>query len=126
MVALGTGLRCSELFALKWEDVRWDELTLSVCRAIVDGTVGDVKAKYSEAGLPLDPALAEILFNWKSKSLFGQDSDWVFASPQMAGELPLRSGRMLARQIKPAAAAAQIAGETGWHSFRHTYSSMLR
>src|SRR5579863_7531002 len=28
--------------------------------------------------------------------------------------------------IKPAAAAAQIGTEIGWHTFRHTYSSMLR
>ena len=43
----------------------------------------------------------------------------------MTGELPLRSDRMLAKQIKPAAAAAQIGAEIGWHTFRHTYSSML-
>ena len=33
---------------------------------------------------------------------------------------------MLARQIKPAAAAAQLGSDIGWHRFRHTYSSMLR
>lgn len=126
VVALGTGLRCSELFALKWEDINWEELSLSVRRAIVDGVVGDVKTKYSESRLPLDPALAEVLFNWKRKTLFAQNHDWVFASAQKAGELPLRSHKMLARQIKPAAAAAQIGTEIGWHTFRHTYSSMLR
>ena len=126
IVALGTGLRCSELFALKWEDIHWKELILSVSRAIVDGVVGDVKTKYSESGLPLDPALAEILFSWHRKSQFGQNDDWVFASAQTAGKLPLRSCRMLARQIKPAAEAAHIGAEIGWHTFRHTYSSMLR
>jgi len=34
----------------------------------VDGKVGDVKTKYSQSGLPLDPALAEILFTWKRAS----------------------------------------------------------
>ena len=33
---------------------------------------------------------------------------------------------MLARQIKSAADAAQIGSDIGWHTFRHTYSSMLR
>jgi integrase len=126
VIALGTGLRCSELFALKWEDINWEDLSLSVRRAIVDGVVGDVKTKYSESRLSLDPALAEILLNWKRKSLFAQGDDWVFASAQKAGELPLRSHRMLARQIKPAAAAAKIGTDIGWHTFRHTYSSMLR
>jgi integrase len=63
IVALSTGLRCSELFALKWLDFDWEQLTVLVRRAIVDGVVGDVKTKYSQSGLPLDPALAEILFN---------------------------------------------------------------
>jgi integrase len=126
IVALSTGLRCSELFALKWLDFDWDQLTVLVRRAIVDGVVGDVKTKYSRSGLPLDPALAEILFTWKRTSQFGQDHDWVLASPQKAGEFPLRSTAMLENQIKPAAKAAQIGNDVGWHTFRHTYSTMLR
>ncbi len=119
-------MRCSELFALRWLDFNWDQLTVSVRRAIVDGVVGDVKTKYSQSGLPLDPALAEILFNWKRASQFGQESDWVFASSQKAGELPFRSSAMLANQIKPAAKAAELGDDIGWHTFRHTYSSLLR
>jgi integrase len=126
IVALGTGLRCSELFALKWLDFNWETLTVLVQRAIVDGVVGEVKTKYSRSGLPLDPALAEILFNWKRATQFGRDSDWVFASSQKAGELPFRSTSMLATQIKPAAAIAKLGTNVGWHTFRHTYSSMLR
>jgi integrase len=126
IVALSTGLRCSELFALKWLDFDWQNLTVLVRRAIVDGVVGNVKTKYSQSGLPLDQALAEVLFNWKRESQFGQESDWVFASSQKAGELPLRSSSMLATQIKPAAKTAGIGGDVGWHTFRHTYSSLLR
>jgi integrase len=126
IVALGTGLRCSELFALKWEDINWDELTLSVHRAIVDGVVGDVKTKYSLCGLPLDPALADVLLTWNQASQFREEADWVFASPLKAGELPLRSTAMLETQIKPAVVRANLGGRIGWHTFRHSYSSMLR
>jgi integrase len=56
---LATALRCSELFALKWRDVLWDDLTLLVRRAIVTGIVSDVTTKYSCAGMPLDPGLAD-------------------------------------------------------------------
>jgi integrase len=49
---LATGLRCSELLALKWCDVLWDDLTLLVRRGIVNGAVSDVKTKYSNAGIP--------------------------------------------------------------------------
>jgi len=75
IVAVSTGLRCSELFALRWQDVQWDQFTLLVRRAIVAGIVCDVKTKYSQSGLPLDPVLAEILLNWKRASRFGQDDD---------------------------------------------------
>lgn len=126
IVALSTGLRCSELFALKWLDFDWENLTMLVRRAIVDAVVGEVKTKYSQSGLPLDPALAEVLFNWKRVSQFGKETDWVFASSQKAGELPFRSSSMLATQIKPAAEAASLGNDVGWHTFRHTYSSMLR
>ena len=126
VMALSTGLRSSELFALKWADVDWNQLTLLVRRAIVDGVVGDVKTKYSQSGLPLDPALAEMLFNWKRASEFGREEDWVFASPQKAGEAPLRSTAVLENHIKPAAVSAGLGGNVGWHTFRHTYSSMLR
>jgi integrase len=126
IVALSTGLRCSELFALKWLDFNWEQMTVLVRRAIVDGVVGDVKTKYSQSGLPLDPALAEVLFAWKRASTFGHEADWVFASSQNAGELPLRSSKMLETQIKPAAMAAELGEGIGWHTFRHTYSCMLR
>ena len=126
VMAVSTGLRCSELFALKWLDFDWDRLTLFVRRAVVDGVVGDVKTKYSQSGLPLDPALAEILFTWKRASEFGREEDWVFASPLKAGEAPLRATAALANHIKPATTRAGIRGNLGWHTFRHTYSSMLR
>jgi integrase len=125
VMALSTGLRCSELFALKWLDVDWEKLTLLVRRAIVDGVVGDVKTKYSQSGLPLDPVLAEILFTWKRASRFGREADWVFASAQKAGELPLRSTAVLENHLKPGAKTAGLGSGVGWHTFRHTYSSML-
>ena len=124
--ALSTGLRCSELFALKWLDFNWDQLTVLVRRAIVDGVVGEVKTKYSKSGLPIDPSLAAVLLDWKRSSHFAADSDWVFASSQKAGELPLRATSLLERYVKPAAKTAKLAGQIGWHTFRHTYSSMLR
>jgi integrase len=126
IVALSTGLRCSDLFALKWLDFNWDDLSILVRRGIVDSVVGEVKTKYSQAGLPLDPALAEILFTWKRTSVFAREGDWVFASQYKAGELPLRPTAVLEDYIKPASVAAGLGNNVGWHTFRHTYSSTLR
>ena len=104
MVALGiaTGLRCSELFALKWGDLDWENSTMSVQRAVVDGVVDEVKTKYSKAGLPLDPALAEMLLHWKAQSKFESDEDSVFASWRSLGKKPLRSTSVLENVLKPA------------------------
>jgi integrase len=52
------------------------------------GIVSDVKTKYSNAGIPLDPALAEVLQNWRRKTLFKNPEDWVFASLYVAGRKP--------------------------------------
>ena len=121
---LATGLRCSELFALQWRDVLWDELTLLVRRAIVTGVPNDVKTKYSNAGMPLDPALAEVLRKWRRKTLFKNPEDWVFASPFRAGTTPWDPWSAARRHIIPAAIRCGI-GRIGWHSFRHSFRTLL-
>ena len=85
---LARGLRCSDLFALQWRDVLWEDRTLLVRRGIVNGVVSDVKTKYSNAGIPLDPAVAEILRKCHQKTPFKSLGDWVFASPFKAGSAP--------------------------------------
>jgi len=95
---IATGLRCSELLALKWCDVNWSALTVSIRRAIVDAVVDDVKTKSSKAGLPLDPDLAELLMRWRSITEFNRDEDWVFASPFQAGQMPYRPWRYSATE----------------------------
>ena len=124
MTAMCLGLRCSELLALKWSDFDWETLTLLVQRAVVAGRVDTVKTKYSKTRVPLDPALAENMLNWKNRSQFNADEDWVFASPYQAGEMPYSSWGIQQRQIKTAARQAGL-GPIGWHTFRHSYRSWL-
>lgn len=124
LAAMCLGLRVSELFALKWSDFDWKELTLSVQRGIVRGRVDEVKTEASHAHVPLDADLATVFFNWRRKTQFGKDADWVFASPAKAGEVPYLSATILTNHIKPAAKRAGL-GEIGWHTFRHSYRSWL-
>jgi len=124
LLDLATGLRCSELFALKWCDVIWDDLTLLVRRAIVDTVESDVKTVYSRAGMPLDPALAEVLLNWQRTSEFNKPEHWIFASPYKAGKKPRHPWRVQQQHISPAAVRCGI-GHIGWHTFRHTFRSLL-
>lgn len=54
------------------------------------------------------------------------DSDWAFASSTMKGTQPYWPDNLLKRYIKPAAKKAGIHKKIGWHTFRHTYSTLLR
>ena len=121
---LATGLRCSELLALKWCDVLWDDLMLVVRRGIVNCVVSDVKTKYSNAGIPLDPALAEVLRKWQRRTPFKSPGDWVFASPFKAGNAPWYPWGV--QQVHITAAGFRCGfGRIGWHTFRHTFRTLL-
>jgi integrase len=86
------------LAALKWSDFDWGKLSVYIRRAIVSGHVDDVKTEYSEAPLPLDPALAEVIFEWKRKTQSAADLDFVFASPFMGGKKPYTPWNMHASE----------------------------
>ncbi|MGA9647004.1 MAG: hypothetical protein WBQ76_13885 [Candidatus Korobacteraceae bacterium] len=64
------------------------------------------------------------MLDWRSKSQFNADSDWVWASPHVAGEMPLYFNAIHRDYIVPASLAAGL-GKIGWHTFRHTYRRWL-
>ena len=115
------GLRVSELLGLQWGDIDFENLTVKIQRGVVEGKVNLTKTEASEGCLPLDPGLAETLLAHRVASKFVADSDFVFAGD--AGK-PRWKDCILADYIKPAAARANI-GKVGWHTFRHTYSTLL-
>lgn len=60
----------------------------------------------------------------ESQDWFHSDSDFVFASPFMAGEKPYTPWNMQHNHLKPAAIRAGL-GPIGWHTLRHTYRAWL-
>jgi integrase len=61
LVAVGTGLRQSELFGLKWGDIDFQQGTMNVARSIVNGVVGYCKTESSQKPVPLHPILGNVL-----------------------------------------------------------------
>ncbi len=119
------GVRREEVWALMWSDFDFVNNTVMIQRSIVGGKVfPTVKTDASEAPLPLDPGLVTLLLRWRSTSQFGKDSDWVWASPFSAGEMPLYFNAIQRDYIIPAAIKAGLA-RIGRHCFRHTYRSWL-
>jgi integrase len=120
-----TGLRRSELLALKWEDIDFERLQIDVRRSIYLNVVGNCKTEASRKPVPLDLTLAAELWSWKQDSVYRQPQDWVFASPHSRGRNPYWPDILLSRVIRPAALRAGIRKHIGWHTFRHSFSTML-
>ncbi len=77
-----TGLRRSELFALKWCDVDFSNLQIDVVRSIYLRTIGNCKTEASCKPVPLDLHVAADLWLWKESSHYRDPEDWIFASPR--------------------------------------------
>ncbi|HEY2496444.1 MAG TPA: site-specific integrase [Candidatus Angelobacter sp.] len=127
IVGMCLGLRLSEILALQWSDIDWEDMSLSVERGIVNGRLGPVKTEYSDAPAPVDPALLEILLGWKRTTEFAGDGDWIFASPFKCGRAPYFP-TAIRRKIHAAARLAGLdkllKGEPT-KILRHTYRSWL-
>jgi len=64
-----TGLRRSELFALKWGDVDFANRTMNVSRSIYGQVSGNCKTEASRKPVPLALYVAADLLSWRAKSL---------------------------------------------------------
>ena len=115
------GLRVCELLGLQWGDIDFENLAVKIQRSWVEGEVNPTKTEASESTLPLDPDLAEVLLSLRAQSVSPSASDFLFAGPSGRPRWP---DTILADYLKPAAAKAGI-GNIGWHTFRHTYSTLL-
>jgi integrase len=120
-----TELRRSELLALKWGDIEFQSQQIKVQRSIYRNVVGNCKTEASKKPVPMDPILAVELWAWKQRSSYNQPCDWVFARPRTKGKNPYWPDVILARIVRPAATRAGIQKHVGWHTFRHSFSTIL-
>ena len=121
-----TGMRASELLALKWEDVRFESGEIALSRSVVRQHIGTMKTEASRKPLPLDAGLADVLRSWRGMCAYNQPGDWLFASPDMSGAQPYWPENILRRYIRPAAARAGIQKHIGFHTLRHSFATILR
>jgi integrase len=120
-----SGMRCGELHALQWLDLDFSKKTMTIHKSIWHQHLGPVKTKESERVMPLDDAMIADLLVWRSQTKYAKDSDWVFASSHMKGKQPLWPDGVMRNHIRPAAKRAGISRHVTWHTFRHTFSTLL-
>jgi integrase len=125
-LAAVTGLRVSELLALKWEDLDVAAGEIYLTRAIVCQHVGPLKTAASQKPIPMDAGLAALLLDWRGKCLYNQSTDYVFASAEKHGKQPLWPSSAMANHIRPAAKRAGIVKHVRWHVFRHSFATLLK
>jgi len=127
MLAGSTGLRRSELVALTWTNVDPIQMQVNVLRSCVRGRFGDTKTEASRKPVPLHPVVIECLYEWRKKSPYNEDGDFLFPSVRNEGRTPVTPDMILKKIIRPALIRAGITDKViGWHSFRHSLATNLR
>jgi integrase len=123
-----TGLRASELFALKWEDIQWEIGVLKSERALSQGELKETKS--CDNPLPLAEPVMEMLRLWREHTPYRGEGDWIFASPFFHGKKPYTSQILFRKHIRPV--IEKIAGlksskqaPIGWHTLRRSLGTLL-
>lgn len=125
-VAAATGLRRGEFIGLKWEDIDFQAALIHPRRSVVNQNIGKLKTAASAKPVALDPDLSSALAQFKAQSPFNRAEDWVFASAASGGKNPFWPDMVLNRRVRPTARKLGISKQFGWHTFRHTYASLLK
>lgn len=129
LVCAATALRASELLALRWSDILWQDNQIRVSKRWAKGVDGKTKTKASDGFVPLHPVLAGHLQEWKRQTPHGKDTDFVFPSFAENGRVPLSPCSFVKDHLRAAAIASGVdvpnGKRFGLHNLRHSLSSWL-
>src|SRR5215831_16782269 len=120
-----TGLRISEILALRWSDIDKAHSCIRVTCAYVYGKFGPPKSKAWRKPVLLHPLLADALEDWRRDTPYASENDLVFPSMRLRGRKPPRANMLVADHLQPAARKAGITESVGFHTLRRTLASAL-
>ena len=118
-LAILSGLRRGELFALRWRDIDEGSHVLTVRAAVYDGTFDTPKTEAGRRQIPLSTAAMGFIRDWTRRADRTEPGEHVF-STRMGNVLS--PNNVLRRAIFPACEALGLPHAT-WLTFRRTYSS---
>jgi integrase len=129
LTCAATALRASEILALRWRDLLWNEGRIRVSKRWATGEDGETKTEASDGYVPLHPILAAHLRTWREQSRYVKEGDFVFPSLKAHGRVPLSASIFVADHLRPAAKKAGVPIEEGQrfglHNLRHSLSNWL-
>ena len=129
LTCAATALRSSEILALRWADILWNEEKIRVSKRWSDGREGPTKTDASDGYVPLHPLLARHLQDWQERTPYASATDFVFPSFRRGGRVPLSASIFVADHLRPAAIAAGVSIQPsqrfGLHNLRHSLSTFL-
>lgn len=131
---LTTGVRPSEAFAIRWQDLDLEKATASITRTLQwhkgkgkGFYFDDVKTKGSRRSVPLPASLVQQLREHRAKQAqellaIGIRTDLVFSNSE---GMPLLRRNVIKRYYKPALLAAGLNPEARLYDLRHTCATLL-
>jgi len=129
LTCAATALLASEILALRWSDLLWEEGRIRISKRWANGEDGETKTESSNGYVPLHTVLARFLHAWRAQMPFASDGDFVFPSLKAAGRVPLSASVFVADHLRPAAKKAGVHIEDGQrfglHNLRHSLSNWL-
>jgi integrase len=119
LVAVLTGFRRGELFALRWGVVDFERKLVHVRESVYEGQFTTPKTRSSVRTIAMCEALEKVLHLLRPSN--AAPSDLVFVSQKGT---PLRPENVLKRIIHPACKRLGLP-KVGWHDLRHTSATLL-
>lgn len=113
-----TGMRSSELFGLKWDDIDFERHLIHIRRTFYRGEFGPPKTRTSERAIPMCPMLVEALKHHRTRSKTNA-MNLVFANSE--GK-PYEPSSIVRRALRPAMRELGLP-EAGWRAFRRSVAT---
>jgi integrase len=129
LTCAATALRSSELLALRWSDVLWEEAKIAITKRWSRGKTDQRRPVRQKDTSLFTLTLAYHLKEWHAQTPYAKETDFVFPSLTAEGRVPLSPAVFVADHLRPAALKAGVqipdGHRFGLHNMRHSLSHWL-